>query len=702
MSSQVIRASWATLCLELLGLLVAGFWAVGVAGFLTTLGPSPLSTWALAVLICAPPLIAAVALRRLWLPLFGPVLFYDLVRSARRGRTALLRSLYAAALLVMLLLFYASWAGSLFDAWSVQGVHPNEAARFAESFFHWFISVQFVAVAVLTPALTAGALAEEKDRGTLEYLFTTDLRSHEIVLGKLASRLAAVLMLALTGLPVLTLLLFLGGVDPNQVVGGFVVTGVTLFSLACLSILNSAYLRKPVTAILLTYVEVGAYLAVSTLLAWTMHDPGKRDMGDALIEFLGLGNIWLRLEDLELLARSPAGLAARGIWWLVGKYALFHVAVAGLALLLATVPLRAWVKRQASGRGRRSFVLALAQRRLPRVGREPMVWKEVYAEPTFRFNRTGMVLTATFVSVCLILCTFLMIVLFVLGLDTGTLALRMNAGARTVGTFLALLLLLGVAVRAAGCFSNERDRQTLVSLLSTPIPNRDILWGKWLGSVLCVRKMGCYLALVWLACTFTGGLHFLALPLLVVAWVVYALFLASLGLWFSLVSRNTLRATTCTVATLLGVCVGPWFLAFFCSLVFSAVARPPTYGPSNFYGPTAYAPVRSGWSVAAPELLSVLSPPSSLHFLAFSGADLNQPRWSVGSYGDFSRSYGPSYGDVEITDVWVKLVAVIFSLLLYTLAAFVLWRRSLARFAELTGRMPVPGRGPPQPARSKA
>src|SRR5262245_29771404 len=40
-------------------------------------------------------LAAAILSRRGWLKLFGPVLFYDMVRAARRGRYFLLRVLYA-------------------------------------------------------------------------------------------------------------------------------------------------------------------------------------------------------------------------------------------------------------------------------------------------------------------------------------------------------------------------------------------------------------------------------------------------------------------------------------------------------------------------------------------------------------------------------------------------------------------------------
>src|SRR5208337_1216097 len=38
---------------------------------------------------------AALLLRRGWLKLFGPVLFYDMIRAARRSRYFLLRFLYA-------------------------------------------------------------------------------------------------------------------------------------------------------------------------------------------------------------------------------------------------------------------------------------------------------------------------------------------------------------------------------------------------------------------------------------------------------------------------------------------------------------------------------------------------------------------------------------------------------------------------------
>ena len=77
----------------------------------------------------------------------------------------------------------------------------------------------------------AGSIAEEKDRKTLEFLLATDLRNREIILSKLGARLANLLLFILTGLPILSILQFLGGVDPNLVLAGFAATFLTMAGL---------------------------------------------------------------------------------------------------------------------------------------------------------------------------------------------------------------------------------------------------------------------------------------------------------------------------------------------------------------------------------------------------------------------------------------------------------------------------------------
>src|SRR5207247_9608318 len=106
-----------------------------------------------------------------------------------------------------------------------QRLPRTEMARFAASFFHTFLIVQFLAVLLLAPAFTAGAIAEEREKGTLSDLLTTQLLSREIILGKLFSRLSQLVLLLLVGVPILSLLQLLGGLDPALLAAGF---GLTL------------------------------------------------------------------------------------------------------------------------------------------------------------------------------------------------------------------------------------------------------------------------------------------------------------------------------------------------------------------------------------------------------------------------------------------------------------------------------------------
>src|SRR5207248_7583874 len=178
-----------------------------------------------------------------------PVLFYELVRTGRRGRFVLVRCAYGFLLLLALWMVSAKYgdilesvlgkrAGSTYvtvqvapGIWRAVPVARDEAAlraakaaalaRFAEACFSAFMVVQLLAVVLLTPAYTAGAIAEEKDRKRLEFLLATDLSSREIVLSKLTACLANLTLLVLAGLPVISLMQLLGGVEPRLLLAGF-------------------------------------------------------------------------------------------------------------------------------------------------------------------------------------------------------------------------------------------------------------------------------------------------------------------------------------------------------------------------------------------------------------------------------------------------------------------------------------------------
>jgi ABC-type transport system involved in multi-copper enzyme maturation permease subunit len=659
----------------------------GAAGwFAVPFGPAAIAG-ALALLLGS----VVFLLRPLLPPLFGPIFVYDLVGTARRGRYVVVRCLYIAALLVMLFLLYAQWfgkSGGLFELFTAERINRNDVSAFNDSFFQMFMAVQFLVIVLLTPGITAGAVAEEKDRRTLEFLLATDLHNHEIVFGKLAARLAYMTLVLLTGLPVLSLLQLLGGVDPKLMLAGFVATGVTMLSLAGLSILNSVYATKPRTAIALTYVQAAAYFAVTTCSLW-LWDPGKMPWP---AQWACAGNVYVALSELRAMV-APGG-GAGGVTLVSGLprvligYAGFHLAVTLLCLLASLVGLRLWARWQASGRSRKAYVIAFTQKRLPRVSGRPMLWKELYSEPLFRLGEAAQIIITTFIVLCLVFGAFVLISVVTVGLMLGNMGQSMNRTVCIMGTAVATLMVLGTAVRAAGAISGERDRQTMDTLLTTPIENDSIVWSKWWGSVLGVRKAGYCLLILWAVGAGTGGLSPLALPLLLLALFVYLGFAGSLGLWFSLRCRTTLRATIWTIVTLAGVSLGHWVLTFFCSPLMYFAQPTPAPAPGRIPTPGPNGEPR--WTRLLSDVQAYsLTPPATMVALAFSNEELAL---------DGSRNHGYGYDeDFSNSNPLLRVALGLVGIAAYGIAAIVLLLLTRARFTPLTGRLPLPGAVPRRP-----
>jgi ABC-type transport system involved in multi-copper enzyme maturation permease subunit len=636
-----------------------------------------LSDGALACLI----FVAVIVLLRPFLPpLFGPIFFHDLVGTARRGRYVIVRCVYVVLLTAMLFAVYAEWfgQGGALGLFATDRINRNQVSAFNDSFFQAFMAVQYLIVVFITPGITAGAVAEEKERKTLEHLLATDLHDHEIVFGKLAARLAYLTLILLTGLPVLSLLQLLGGVDPQLLLAGFVATGLTMVSLAALSILNSVYATRPRTAIALTYVQATTYFIVTScaLLFW---DPAKMPGWAA---WTSAGNAYVALKHLQavLMAGPGAGggtLVSHLPGVLLG-YAAFHLTLTLLCLLGSILGLRLWARWQASGRKRRGYVIAITQPRLPRVSsRRPMLWKE----PLIRLGEAAQIIITTAVAMGLIFAGFILICVVVVGLTVGHLEESMNSTVRLMGTILASFMILGTAMRAAGAISGERDRQTMDSLLTTPIENRSIVWSKWWGSVLGVRKGGYFLIVLWIVGVATGGLSIVAMPLLLVALIVYLSFAASLGLWFSLRCRTTLRATIWTMVTLLGITCGHWLVSLFCGGTLGLVTQP---------APTRGVPLGRETSLMN-RLLSeapayVLTPPVTMSRLAF---------W------DSPPPPGRPFENPLQNKDFEQYLFSVFGLFLYGIAAIWLLLLTASQFTRIIGRLPLPGARRRRPQRKR-
>lgn len=592
---------------------------------------------------------AAVLLRRGWLKLFGPVLFYDMVRAARRGRYVLLRCFYAALLLFIL---FTVWM----DA-NLQGGSHRQASFMALKFFEAFMLVQIVAVSILTPAFVAGAISEEKDRKTLEFLLATDLRNREIVLSKFGSRVANLTLFLLTGLPILSFIQLLGGVDPTLVLTGFATTGMTMVGLAGLSILNSVLMKRPRDAIALTYLYLISCIGlgtvgfafqkspVSTYLDFPIFFGDPAPTFSDLITVLNSGNILVAIIKVGISGSSAAPALAE-------EYCLFHGVLAVVSLTWAVLRLRAIALRQAFA----AVPKAGARHKVrPPVGELPMLWKEVAVEGGVRFNWVAAILIAILFLLTLAPGAIMLITHQIDGLGNRRgdpwFAREMNVWVRMAGTFVASLTLLGMAVRASTSIGNERDKQTLDSLLTSPMDSSTMLWAKFLGTLLSVRLAWIWLGLIWGIGVLTGGLHVFALPLVLAGWFVYACFFTMIGLWFSMTARTTMRATVYTMLTSIGLAVGHWLIWLCCGPLLMVAGR----GGAD----------RTGEYLA--KFQAGMTPPFCLGMFAYTGQD-----------------FAHDWGTREMAEMIGFCILGVF---IWGVAALIFWTTALSpRFRQFTGR----------------
>jgi ABC-type transport system involved in multi-copper enzyme maturation permease subunit len=470
--------------------------------------------------------------------IFGPVLPVELVTSSRRVRYFIVRVVYAAILLITL---WTQYESSM--TWRVNSGAPVTASvlsEFANEFFQSFSVVQLLAVLVLTPALVAGAIAEEKERKTIEYLFVTDLRNSEIVLGKLVARMLHLVVLIAVGWPVLALLMLLGGIAMENVLAGFAITGSTALAVAALSIWSSVQARRGRDAVMRVFV-IGLALLILPPIA----------DGFSWFAWAGWGAVQAVVD--ELMAANPfvclmRAMSQSGTKWdavleLMRDHAVLTVPCAAFAVLRV----RRVYLQQAHGTPAKRGRLSLRVWR-PELGDSPMLWKELFAErPVFTLGVIGLIAQALLFLGVLIPA----LVIFVNRMNTTNRGMidELEIYVIGVGTTVACVGLLAVAVRAASSVTAERERQTWDVLMSTPIDPWEVVRGKVAGSLYAMRGIVLLLVILWILGMLGGAVYPLMVPVVAGELAIFGGFAAVVGLLFSLKMKTSLRAMAATVGT---------------------------------------------------------------------------------------------------------------------------------------------------------
>jgi ABC-type transport system involved in multi-copper enzyme maturation permease subunit len=474
----------------------------------------------------------------------GPVFTYEWLTMARRWQVYAARSAFVAVLLAGLA---GVWASEVADQ---PPLSIRAQAQVGRSFFQTIVGIQFALVLLAAPAASAGSICLDKARGTLTHVFVTDLSDAEIVLGKLAARLAPVLGLMACTLPVLALGTLLGGIDPVQLTGAFLVTlGVAVLGCA-LALTLSVWGTKTHEVLLATYAIV---------LVWLLLAPIWATLRGAFVGTWTTAPVWLIGTNpaAMVLAQSPrpgildlAHQAALGAGCVLVAAALTALAIAKVRVVAARQAGRApRARRDRHGTG----APARGARLLPgpTLDGNPVLWREWHRRRPSRWTRTVWVLYA-----------LLTIGFSLIAIEGGLSGNRMTRDTGSVinGFQISVGLLL-LSVSAATSLAEERVRGSLDVLLATPLSTPAIVWGKWWGSFRAVPPLAILPGLVAAALGSTTG-RWPAAVLVVAAVLAYGAALTSLGLALATWVPRLGRAVSGCVSAYVLVAVGIIPLAF--------------------------------------------------------------------------------------------------------------------------------------------
>ena len=124
---------------------------------------------------------------------------------------------------------------------------------------------QVCIVTLIVPIMTASAISGEKERQTFDIMLTTCMSPFSIVLGKVMSAVLQILLFVAAGMPIMALAFVAGGLSWSYLFYFvFTIILLSLFS-GSIGILCSAFCRRSITAVILSYVFYFV-ICVSTFL----------------------------------------------------------------------------------------------------------------------------------------------------------------------------------------------------------------------------------------------------------------------------------------------------------------------------------------------------------------------------------------------------------------------------------------------------
>lgn len=179
----------------------------------------------------------------------NPVVLKEM-RSQMRGiRAFIIITVYLVLMSGLIGLIYLGFV-------TAQDTSPTASIRqgVGKTVFAAVVGLELMMVCFLSPALTAGAIAAERERQTFDLLRTTLLPARTLVFGKLISAISFLLILLFVGFPLQSMAFIFGGVSVEEVLIALVMLVATAFFFSSIGLFISSFLKSTLAATVISYI----------------------------------------------------------------------------------------------------------------------------------------------------------------------------------------------------------------------------------------------------------------------------------------------------------------------------------------------------------------------------------------------------------------------------------------------------------------
>jgi ABC-type transport system involved in multi-copper enzyme maturation permease subunit len=191
----------------------------------------------------------------------NPVIAKELRGRMRGPRAYWMLLFYLLLLSIATLISYYAWWRTHSSSLEFGGAAGSFTA--GREFYMVLFVVQACLIALISPALTSGAISIEREQRTLEMLQCTTLKPRSLVAGKLVASLSYVVLLLTSSIPLISICFLLGGVSPEEVGGAYLMLICDAFFFGSVALCWSVYAANTVTSVIFSYLTLIVFFVLS-------------------------------------------------------------------------------------------------------------------------------------------------------------------------------------------------------------------------------------------------------------------------------------------------------------------------------------------------------------------------------------------------------------------------------------------------------